>query len=132
MLGKRLLAVAEAIKEHEGWIYDDIKTAGKNEESIAMRNNNPGNLRSSPFMIGQRGGFAYFYNEEIGNMALLWDLFQKCNGNTMTNLRPESTLADLIAVYAPPSENDTLQYIKIVESKTGIPRNMKLKELLEK
>lgn len=132
MVGKNLLDVARIISEHEGWKYDRIETGQINEETLAFRNNNPGNLRSSPFMIGQRGGFAYFYNEEVGKFALVWDLYQKCTGNTVTGLNGESTLADLIKVYAPPSENDTENYIRVVEARSGLARTTKLKELLQK
>lgn len=131
MVGKKLLDVARVMAEHEGWVYDNLKTGQANEESLAFRQNNPGNLRSSPFAIGQKNGFAYFYSEEIGKFAQIWDLHQKCTGNTVTGLNGESTLADLIKVYAPPSENDTENYIKVVEARTGIPRTTKLKELLK-
>lgn len=132
MIGKNLLTLAWAIAQYEGWSPDNLKTAEINEETIAFRYNNPGNLRSSPFMVGVKNGFAYFYNEEVGKMALIWDLFQKCQGKTVTGLKPSSTIADLIKVYAPPSENNTEVYIQYIETRTGFKRTMRLQELLEK
>lgn len=132
MIGRRLITLANAIKAHEGWAPDDLTTLDKNEETPSFRNNNPGNLTGSPFAIGYRGRFAYFYNEEIGFMALLWDLFQKCRGNTSTGLNGSSTLEELILVYAPPCENITEAYIKDIEHRTGMSRKIKLVELLAK
>lgn len=132
MIGKNLISLAEAISQHEGWIFDNPETPTMNEESLAFKNNNPGNLRTSPFAIGKRGGFAFFYNEVVGLMALYWDLFQKCTGNTVTGLNGQKTLEDLINVYAPPSENDTERYLCYIESKTGFKRSTKLVELLTK
>lgn len=132
MIGKDLISIAKAIANHEGWITDDLKTPQTNEESIAVRNNNPGNLSSSPFAIGNRGRFAYFINEEIGWFALYYDLWKKCLGQTATNLSPKSTLGDLIAVYAPPTENNTERYIEVVEKTTGIDRDTLLENLLKK
>lgn len=132
MIGKKLLSLAEAIKKHEGWGPDDLATLNANEETPAFRNNNPGNLTYSPWAMGNRGRFAYFYNEKIGEMALLWDLYQKCTGNTATGLNRNSTLEQLVTVYAPPIENNTGNYIKFIEGETGFSRKMKLVELITK
>lgn len=132
MVGKRLLDFARIIAEYEGWQPDDLKTLGKNEETVAFRFNNPGNLRTSPFAIGEKNGFAYFYNEDVGFYALVWDLYQKCTGNTKTGLKPSSTIADLMNVYAPSHENNTEAYITHLENRTGLSRTMQLKDLLEK
>lgn len=131
MIGTRLLALAQAISIYEGWHYDNPNTPATNEESVAFRLNNPGNLRLSPFAIGKKNGFAYFVNEQIGMFALIWDLFQKCNGNTSSGLTPQSTLSDLIRVWAPPSENNTNQYLEFIENKTGLSRFTKLEEMLQ-
>lgn len=132
MIGKYLLSLADAIKEHEGWITPDQRSSIYKDGSIAFRNNNPGNLRASPFEVDHQSGFSYFYNEDIGHMALLWDLYEKCTGNTVTKLSGASSLADLITVFAPPNENDTEAYIASVEAKTGLPRSTKLAVLLTK
>lgn len=132
MIGKNLISLAKAMAEHEGWTPDDLNTPNQNEETLAVRNNNPGNLTYSPFAIGKKGRFAYFYNEEVGFMALLWDLFQKCSGRSSTRLHGNSTLEELIKVYAPPIENNTENYLKYIEMRTGFKRQMRLVELLAK
>lgn len=132
MIGKNLISLAKAISEHEGWGPDDLATLDKNEETPSFRNNNPGNLTFSPFAIGNRGRFAYFYNEEVGYYALLWDLFQKCRGITASGLNGQSTLEQLMAVYAPPIENNTGAYIAYIVARTGFNPKMKLVELLAK
>jgi hypothetical protein len=132
MVGKKLISLALAIKEHEGWGPDDLATLDKNEETPSFRNNNPGNLTASPFAIGNHGRFAYFYSEEVGYFALLWDLYKKCVGETSTGLSGQSTLEQLMNKYAPPVENDTGAYIAYIEARTGLSRKMKLVELLAK
>lgn len=132
MIGKDLISLAKAIADHEGWIAPNFRTAPYDEGSIAFRNNNPGNLRYSNFAMGEHLGFAYFYNEDIGWMGLLHDLWSKCTGNTTTKLYGKSTIADLIHVWAPPSENNTEAYISAVEKKTGFNRNTRLEDLLKK
>ena len=132
MVGKRLLFLTKAIEDFEGWSPDDLKTLNVNEETPSFRNNNPGNLTASPFAIGNRGRFAYFYNDEVGRFALLWDLYQKCTGMNAQGLGKESTLEQLIKVYAPPTENSTTNYIAYIEARTGWSRKMKLVELLAK
>lgn len=131
MIGKKIIEVAKAIADHEGWTPPNERNKDYNSGSIAYRHNNPGNLRYSSFQAGQKNGFAYFFNEDIGWMALMYDIWKKCNGNTSTKLGPKSTLADLITIWAPPSENDTENYISVVERKTGINRKTLLEKLLE-
>jgi len=117
-----------AIAEHEGWNPPGINTPAGG--SRAYRNHNPGNLRSSPFQISQVDGFAVFRNDFVGYMALHWDLMQKAKGNTVTGLGPESTIKDLIYVWAPPSDNNaTDEYVKSVCLKSGFQPTTKLKEI---
>lgn len=125
-----LKRLATAMAQMEGW--NPAKGGGSDGSlpSLAYRNHNPGNLRSSPFMAGQRDGFAFFYDDNVGWFALVWDLWKKAKGETSTGLTGDSTLHDLINVYAPPAENPTDTYIANVEKWTGFSRTMKLKELL--
>lgn len=131
MIGKRLTALAEAIRDYEGWKPDNLATETKNEATVAFRNNNPGNLRVSAFQIGVKDNFAYFYNEQVGYFALLYDLYKKAVGQSTSGLTPESNIKDLMLIYAPKTENDTEAYIKHIETKTGLKRTTKLKELLQ-
>lgn len=117
-----------AIAEHEGW--EEPGPEGPQSGSIAYRHHNPGNLRASPFAKGVKDGYAYFRSDMIGFMALHWDLMQKARGNTVTKLGPDSTLRDLIFVYAPPSDNnDSEAYLKQVVRRTGLPETITLKEI---
>lgn len=115
---------------HEGWIPAGTVSGVESNGSVAYRNHNPGNLRASPFALDIKDDFAVFLDDNVGFFALLWDLRAKATGNTRTNLNGESTIADLIAVYAPPSENDTEAYISHVEKLSGLPRNTKLRSLV--
>jgi hypothetical protein len=104
VLHPQLHELARAIQRHEG--YD--------KGTRAFRNNNPGNLRFSPLASRTEDGFAVFDDYYIGLAALLRDLWGKCTGHTSTGLTGNSTLADLIAVFAPPNENDTARYLEAV------------------
>lgn len=109
-----------AIAEHEGWHPPGPGVAEGG--SRAYRNHNPGNLRSSPFAHSIEDNFAVFRNDFVGFMALHWDLMQKAKGNTVTGLNGQSTIRDLLYVWAPPSDNnDTEAYIASVEKYMGLP-----------
>jgi len=119
-----------AMAEHEGWEAPSPDKASTG--TIAFRQNNPGNLRSSPFMLHVKNGFAVFESDMIGFAAFQYDLTQKAKGNTSTGLNGESTLRDLIYKWAPPSDNNaTENYLQSVMKMTGFTDTMKLKELLK-
>lgn len=98
---------------------------------LAYVNNNPGNLR----YIGQsgasqgEGGFARFESPEAGWQALVDDIKAKQTGNTRTGLGPDSTLKDLVYVYAPPSENDSDQYVQQIAKLLGVSTNTKISQI---
>ena len=92
----RLESLCAAIQKNEGWY----------PLSRSWRNNNPGNLRSSPFASSARGGFAQFANYASGWLALWWDVWMKCQGRTRTGLTPNSTLLDLATAWAPASDGN--------------------------
>ena len=129
--GDYLELVINAIIIHEGWFPANPKTGYKGSRSF--RNNNPGNLRTSKFQNGSDGEYAKFETKEKGRAALRWDLTQKAMGETVTGLTGESTIEDLINVYAPASDkNNTEAYIESIENQTGLKRTIKLKDLLLK
>src|SRR6516164_5982560 len=80
--------------------------------TIANRNNNPGNLRYSPLQIGQEdtvnGKFATFASAQDGWAAL--QSYIEGRANTGVSLR------DFTYTYAPPSENDTSNYLNYLTS----------------
>lgn len=123
---ERLMA---AIAAHEGWY--PVGSAEYPEGSFSYRNHNPGNLRSSPFSIGTRGGYAVFKDDATGWKALEYDITQKAKGQTVTRLGPKSTLRDLIFVYAPPSDNNNSEkYLADVMKMTGLEEGTTLESLL--
>lgn len=101
-----LEAVADAIMAMEGW------RAG----SFSNRNRNPGNLRDSALKIGEDpAGFAVFADFPTGYRALVHLLQLYFSGQNAHSIGPQSTLADLFAVYAPSSDhNSPLAYAAFV------------------
>jgi hypothetical protein len=90
-----LEALADAFMHHEGWFPG----------SRSNRNRNPGNLR--PWKEGQPkddGGYRVFPSLVDGYQALLDDLEAKLHGSH--GLTYESTLLDLLNVYAPAGDNN--------------------------
>lgn len=88
-----------------------------------LRNNNPGNIRPGDNwqgMIGTNGGFVVFKDIAYGIRAMATDI-----GNDIRN-KGLNTIAKLVSEYAPPSENDTMAYIRSVVSYTGIPADQLL------
>ena len=123
---ERLMA---AIACHEGWY--PIGSAEYPDGSFSFKHHNPGNLRSSPFSIGIRNGYAVFKTDAAGWQALEYDITQKAKGNTVTKLTGASTLRDLIFVYAPPGDNNNSEkYLQDVVRMTGLPEGTTLKSLL--
>jgi hypothetical protein len=126
----KLEQLALAMITVEGWYWTGQKSYAQGSRSF--RNHNPGNLRSSPFQVGNDGGFAVFRTDLEGWQAMIWDLQNKALGKTITGLNGNSTLKDLIWKWAPPSDNNNSQaYLNAVCRMTGFLPTMKLKELLE-
>lgn len=120
-----------AMAEFEGWEGPSEDNSKKG--SLTYRHHNPGALRSSPFESDNVDGFSVFSNDSLGWLAFHWDLMQKAKGNTVTDLGPDSTVADLIYAWAPPKDNnDTVRYINFVIEKSGLKQNRKLKTLFGK
>jgi uncharacterized protein (TIGR02594 family) len=85
--------------------------------SRSWRNNNPGNIRTSSFAtsqgaIGDDGSFAIFSTEKAGSNSVAALL----SGKGYRDL----SIANTIARYAPPNENQTNVYIDFVTSYTGL------------
>lgn len=104
--------------------FDDGGFEVRSGGSRAWRNHNPGNLRNYFFSqsagsIGEAGGasrgvpgFAVFPDDATGYGALS-DLLQ--TGNYQAR-----SVADTIAAFAPPIENNTAAYLGNVRSMTGL------------
>lgn len=130
MIGKRITKLARAISEYEGWSPYATASSGARPGSVSYRNHNPGNLRSSPFQAGERDGFAVFFDDHVGFMALCYDLWIKASGRSQTGLQASDTIARLFEVYAPPVENDTKAYTDFIVARTGYASEMTLADLL--
>ena len=89
--------------------------------SRSWRNNNPGNIRIAKNQIGTAGGFAVFADYETGFSAII-DLLQ-------TDRYYSASILDAISTYAPPNENDTKNYQKLIASFTGLDITKKIKDL---
>jgi hypothetical protein len=88
-----------------------------------IRNNNPGNIRHGDKWQGMRAeqtdpDFVQFNEPEDGIRALCKVLLTYFNGKPATNGRPAvpgiNTVRQIIARWAPPSENDTGAYVASV------------------
>ena len=123
MFNTRIENLAYGIMKAEGWLPE--------KNSLTYRNHNPGALRSSPFALGVRDGFAYFLSDGVGFSALMWDLAKKCRGETVTGLGPNSILYDLVKIYTGEKDPEKLEnYCKIVERFSGQSRWTQLKYFL--
>jgi len=130
MLTQNIVKLTNAMVEFEGWHPGGISSGQGGVSSVSYRNHNPGNLRSSIFQLGQRDGFAYFYNDATGMFAMRFDIMRKCQGHTRTNLNGDSTLRELIKVYSASTGETLDNYVNFVCDKTGFSPDMKLKELV--
>ncbi|MBS4537071.1 hypothetical protein GOQ27_01275 [Clostridium sp. D2Q-11] len=88
--------------------------------SLSWRNNNPGNLRWASSQIGSNNNFAIFKSYSDGYNAMK---------NLVFGTYGSKTIAEMIEIYAPSSENDTENYISFVESRTGMDRNTVLNSM---
>ena len=105
----RPLNIPEAIARMEGW--------NQTPPARCRRNNNPGNLNFSGWETvfggklettpeGEKARFAVFPTAQSGFAALVHLCgFPKYRGKSLENL---------ISAWAPPSENDTSQYLHLV------------------
>lgn len=131
MITPRLEQLARAMAQFEGWKPGGSSDGLHSNGTVAYRNHNPGNLRASIFALGERDEFAFFYNDATGFFAMLYDLMMKCQGKTVTNLTPDSTIAELIGVYSASSGDELENYISHVERMTNFSRSTAIGTLLD-
>lgn len=119
-------AVADALMKFEGW------TPG----SRSYRNRNPGNLEGGSVVDPQ--GYNVYQTLIDGYKALTNDLFDKFSGNNHHGLGPDSTVIQLMNIYAPPSDNNpTEKYAEFMASWVSkalnkqITINSKLREIVD-
>lgn len=114
-------SIASAIQTQEGYYPG----------SLAYRNNNPGNLvfAGQPGATPGAGGFAAFDSYADGRAALVNQIDLDATRGTDVNGNPTTTVAQLIASWAPPSQNDTATYVANVSASTGFDPNAPLESL---
>jgi len=138
MVGEKEYRVGETIGEGDlkGVVLPDGQISVPNSTSdsvssvsipqssrLSFVNNNPGNLR----FVGQsgasqgQGGFAKFSTPESGADALKKQIALDASRG--------HTLSSFINKFAPPSENNTKQYIAQVSSELGISPNTKISDV---
>lgn len=119
----KVVKMAEAIKNHEGWKFG----------TRSYRNNNPGNFK----YIGQyksigkdSGGFAIFPDYDTGWNHLLKVIHNACSGKSL--LYPQTmSLYEYFEKYAPSHENDSKRYAEVVAEYIGVSPYILIKELLK-
>ncbi len=99
--------------------------------NINWRNNNPGNLRKSPFECGRvcvagSGGFSVFATEEDGWEAMRWLLTNENIKGLTRGPYALLNIADAIAQYAPTADNNNperyAQRVKAEMRRQGVKR----------
>lgn len=95
------------------------------DSPINVRQNNPGN------MVAQGGGFQLFDTPQSGLDAMQRDLTAKVTGNSPAMKSKYGadytpTLSNVISTWAPPTENNTNNYINFVSKNSGIDPNQPL------
>ena len=131
MITQKLINLAQAMSEFEGWSPMNSQLSLAGGPSVAYRNHNPGNLRYSIFQIGMRDGFSVFYNDVTGMFAMMYDIGMKAQGKTTTGLNGNSTLRELIAKWSAGTPEGVERYTAYVCSKTGLTPETKIEVLIK-
>ncbi len=114
---------ADAIQKHEGWYVG----------SRSYRNNNPGNIKfiGQKRAIGSDGTFCIFATYADGRQELI-DLLVRAATGKSSYYRPEMTLRQFYAVYAPSSDNNNPDaYAVAVAKSMGISVDTQIKNILD-
>jgi hypothetical protein len=116
-----------SVEEIATTALDQVDAEELRESSVrSIRNNNPGNIKKTNTqwegMTQEQADstFVSFESPEMGVRALARVLNTY---NTQYNL---DDISGMVSRFAPPTENDTQNYIKFVSEKSGIPRNRKI------
>lgn len=116
-------AVAQSQDDYSRVLYNPQS----GNQSLAVRNNNPGNLRDSA-----TGQFRVFDTPEAGATAMQSDLTAKVSGNSPAMEKNfgkgySPTLSNIITTYAPAGDNNNpAAYIDTVSKETGFAPNQVL------
>lgn len=99
---------------------DKNGTLREEGNTLAIENNNPGNLKyaGQPNAVKGRDNFAKFPNPQIGFRALYMDVLAKQKPERNLNLE------EMMNIYSPPEENDTELYIETLEGWLGVKKDI--------
>ena len=102
------------------------KNTTPNASIRGIRNNNPFNLKKGSTWKGERPSqvdptFEEFSSMEMGIRAGLKLIINHISGFGGKR-KPMNSIAKLIAVWAPPTENNTVEYVRTVSKLSGIPK----------
>ena len=131
MITQKIVNLSNAMAEFEGWSPARPLWQENSGPTVSYRNHNPGNLRSSIFALGERDGFAYFFNDMTGMFAMQYDIMRKAQGKTRTNLTPDSTIAELLKVWSAAEGEELENYICFVSERIGLSSEIKIRTLIE-
>lgn len=99
--------------------------------SRAHKNNNPCNLRYSPFQDSKLAGFSFFNTYEAGREACVHQITIASDGRSRV-YRPDMTLLEFFNKYAPASDsNQPSVYYAYVIKHTEFTAETRLKDLLK-
>lgn len=111
---------ALALQQFEGWFPG----------SMSYKNNNPGNLRWSPFSKRSYKGFAVFDTYEQGLDALIYQINIAVKGNSLVYWKG-MTFLDFFSVYAPSSDgNQPRKYATFIAQKLKVGVDYKMIDLI--
>lgn len=97
-----------------GTPYPEVVQHGQSaKNTLADRNNNPGNIRP----VGGKG-FRFFESAMEGWEAMKKQLMRYFTGKTTG--KALQTISDIVSTWAPPSENDTGKYIADISKWMGV------------
>jgi hypothetical protein len=121
----------------EDWVVAGTKHEGFFPGSASWKNNNPGNFRCSPLVMGELGAtkcvnnLAVFPTLEIGKQAFRQFLVYACT-DKLRSYKSSMTILDFYKVYAPSSDNNNpLNYATIVAGDLGVHISTQIKDLYE-
>ena len=103
---------------------EDLSPPPNTTESLAVKNNNPGNIRNY-----KTGEFAIYNTPEEGTNALLNQIDLYKSGKSMHTDGSEN-LSELIHIYAPSSDNnDPIAYTKDLANILGVTTTTPIKDI---
>lgn len=107
-------------------IGNELRVGG----SISWRHNNLGNLRWSPFQVGNINNFSVFPDYETGLKALKYQLELAATGKSKS-YRADMTLREFFNTYAPSNDGNYPEtYSSYIAKRLGVDVGIKINSLI--